>query len=80
VKRVPASRSACAIAALLALACHAQAQQFHRLTSAVVLPGEKPEWDYLALDAARNRLFIARRGAGAVVYDTNAQTVVGVIA
>ena len=62
------------------MSCLAHGQQFHRLTSAVVLPGANPEWDYLALDAARNYLFIARRGAGAVVYDTHAQKIVSVIA
>ena len=43
---------------------------FYRLQSAVKLPGKSPDWDYLALDAKRHRLFIARRGDGLWVYDT----------
>lgn len=43
---------------------------FYRLQSAVKLPGKSPDWDYLAYDAARHHLFIARRAAGLWVFDT----------
>ena len=43
---------------------------FYRLQSAVTLPGASPDWDYLAYDAPRHRLFIARRGAGLWAFDT----------
>jgi len=56
-----------AAAALFAGALHAQT--FHRLEAAVPLKSEAPDWDYLSLDAARNRLFIAARGDGLIVYD-----------
>lgn len=44
---------------------------FYRLQSAVILPGVSPDWDYLAYDAPRHRLFIARRGAGLWAFDTS---------
>lgn len=47
--------------------------QFFRLQSAVKLPGADPDWDYLAYDRSRKRLFIARRGAGLWVFDTQRQ-------
>jgi len=58
---------ALAAAALLAGTLHAQT--FHHLESAAALPSEAPDWDYLSLDAARNRLFIAARKDGLIVYD-----------
>lgn len=53
---------------------------FYRLASAVKLPGKSPDWDYLAYDAARGRLFIARRDAGLWAFDTKAQRLVKQIA
>jgi DNA-binding beta-propeller fold protein YncE len=50
--------------------------QFHRLESAVVIKGDKPDWDYVTLDPARGYLFIGRRGDGVTVYDVKAQKVV----
>lgn len=49
------------------------APQFFRLQSAVTLPGADPDWDYLAYDRSRKRLFIARRDAGLWVFDTQRQ-------
>jgi DNA-binding beta-propeller fold protein YncE len=43
------------------------------LHAAVKLVGKAPDWDYLSYDAARGRLFIARRDAGLWVYDTRRQ-------
>ena len=43
---------------------------FYRPVHAVRVAGKAPDWDYLALDPARQRLFIARRGAGLWVFDT----------
>lgn len=49
---------------------------FLRLQSAVTLPGKAPDWDYLAYDAARHHLFIARRDDGLWVYDTQARRLI----
>ena len=57
----------------------AQAQQFHRLESAVKLKSAKPDWDYVTLDAQRGYLFIARRGEGVVVYDVKSKRVLRTI-
>lgn len=46
---------------------------FFRLHAAVKLAGKAPDWDYLSYDAARGRLFIARRDAGLWVFDTRKQ-------
>ena len=46
---------------------------FYRLQSEVTLPGKSPDWDYLAFDAAHHRLFIGRRAAGLLAFDTHAQ-------
>jgi hypothetical protein len=53
---------------------------FYRLAAAVKLPGKAPDWDYLAHDAARGHLFIARRAAGLWVYDTRHQRLIARIA
>lgn len=75
--------------ALLAVACASAASaatdspvpgRFFRLRSAVTLPGKSPDWDYLAYDAARGRLFIARRKDGLWVFDTRSQRLVTRIA
>ena len=49
---------------------------FFRLQSAVTLPGDDPDWDYLAYDAQHERLFIARRDAGLWVFDTRQQRLI----
>lgn len=46
---------------------------FFRLQHAVKLPGNDPDWDYLAYDRTHRRLFIARRDAGLWVFDTARQ-------
>ena len=46
---------------------------FYRLAAKAHLAGKAPDWDYLAYDAARGHLFIARRGAGLWVFDTRTQ-------
>ena len=75
----------CGAMALTTLACFpglaqlpkaANAPQFFRLQSAVTLPGDDPDWDYLAYDQARGHLFIARRDAGLWVVDTRQQKIV----
>jgi DNA-binding beta-propeller fold protein YncE len=53
---------------------------FYRLAASARLPGKAPDWDYLALDSARGRLFIARRGAGLWVFDTHRNRLVTRIA
>jgi len=57
----------------------APANAFYRLESAITLKSEKPDWDYLTLDAARGHLFIGRRGEGAVVYDVKSRKVLRTI-
>jgi hypothetical protein len=49
---------------------------FFRLQSAVKLAGKAPDWDYLAYDAARHHLFIARRDDGLWIYDTRARRLI----
>ena len=81
------------ILAVLALCCVAAATPpdpeaakapipagFYRLSAETHLPGKAPDWDYLAYDAARGRLFIARRGDGLWVFDTKAQRMLRAIA
>jgi DNA-binding beta-propeller fold protein YncE len=58
----------------------AQQRGGYRLESAVVLAGASPSWDYLAIDTARHRLFIARRQDGVTVYDLAAHKVLRQIA
>ncbi|HZU65346.1 MAG TPA: hypothetical protein VFF98_16780 [Novosphingobium sp.] len=43
---------------------------FFRLQSVARLPGGAPDWDYLAYDSQRQRLFIDRRDDGLWVFDT----------
>jgi len=57
--------------ALTLCALGTSAQSFHRLESVTTLKSAAPEWDYVALDAPRGRLFIARRGDGVTVFDVN---------
>ena len=77
--------ASCALAALLTIAGvpsfarakpDARSAEFFRLQSAVILPGKDPDWDYLAYDASRARLFIARRDAGLWVFDTRKQRLI----
>jgi hypothetical protein len=52
----------------------AAAGEFYRLESALTLQSPNaPDWDYLAFDARRSYLFIARRDDGILVYDVNAK-------
>ena len=66
---------ACAALAALLLGGNAAAQ-FHRLESATVIKGAKPDWDYVTLDPARGYLFIGRRADGVTVFDVKAKRVV----
>ncbi|RJG20894.1 YncE family protein [Massilia cavernae] len=52
----------------------------YQLESATVLPSTNTDWDYLAFDAARSNLFIARRGDGLTVFDVRTQKVVANVA
>lgn len=61
------------VAALTALPLHAQ---FHRLEAIATLEAQAPDWDYLSIDPARNRLFIAARGDGMLVYDVERKQLV----
>lgn len=66
------------IIAMLA-ATPALANGFYRLESLLKLPSTAPSWDYLALDTAHARLFIAQRRDGATVVDTKHNRIVGTI-
>jgi DNA-binding beta-propeller fold protein YncE len=68
-------------AVLLSLLCGAApAADGYRLESATVLPSTNTDWDYLAFDAARSYLFIARRGDGLTVFDVRSNKVVANVA
>lgn len=68
-------------AVLLSLLCGpAPAADGYRLESATVLPSTNTDWDYLAFDAARSYLFIARRGDGLTVFDVRSNKVVANVA
>ena len=58
-------------AALIATALCAPAHAFDgwKLENSTAIPGKNSAWDYVSLDAARNHLFIGRRGNGLQVYD-----------
>lgn len=66
-------------AAALALATTPLWAQFHRLEAAATLASDAPDWDYLSLDPVRNRLFIAARGDGLIVYDVEKKAVVATL-
>ena len=66
---------ALAAATSLLLAAPAAAQ-FHRLESATVIKGAKPDWDYVTLEPTRGYLFIGRRGDGVTVFDVKSKKVV----
>lgn len=69
-----------ALAALAASSFAAEAQPLYQLESALTIKSPNaPNWDYLAFDAAHDRLFIARREDGILVYDVNAKKVTGTI-
>lgn len=63
-------------AAALALAAVPAHAQFHRLEATAALESQAPDWDYLSLDPVRNRLFIAARRDGMIVYDVARKAVV----
>lgn len=67
---------ACVTSAPAALAAPAPG---YRLESAVVLKGASPSWDYLTIDPVHGHLFIGRRSAGVIVYDTITHKLVGTI-
>jgi len=53
---------------------------FFRLTSATVLTGKAPDWDYLTYEPSRQLLLIGRRDAGLWVFDARAHRVTHKIA
>ena len=62
---------------LLLLAMPVRAQTWFA-ESAQTLPSSDTGWNDITLDAARNRLFIARRGDGLMVWDTKTRQAVTV--
>jgi DNA-binding beta-propeller fold protein YncE len=78
--KIPGLLVASAVATAASFApSSASAETFYRLESAVALKSTKPDWDYLAFDAARGNLFIARRGEGVVVYSAKTKKAVKTI-
>ncbi len=67
------------IAAIVVMAATPAAPDY-RLQSELALKGTAPGWDYLAFEAARNRLFLGRRKAGVTVVDAATGQVVADIA
>lgn len=57
------------LAAISALPGISHAFDGWKLESSVAIPGKNSAWDYVSLDATRNRLFIGRRGNGLQVFD-----------
>lgn len=49
----------------------------YRLESAQVLPGPGASWDYVIMDAAGRRVFLARRAAGVTVINADTRQVAG---
>ena len=49
------------------------------LESATVIPGKAANFDYISLDATRNRLFLGHRKAGLIVFDLATKTAVKTI-
>lgn len=85
LRTVIRSVAICVCTAMISLACvlglsqaksEAISSSFFRLQHAVTLPGEEPDWDYLAYDVRHERLFIARRDAGLWVFDTRKQRLI----
>lgn len=66
----------------LVLAAGAAAgEPLYRLESALTIPSpHAPNWDYLAYDAAHDRVFIARREDGILVYDAKQRRITGTLA
>ena len=55
--------------ALATFSCPSGAFDGWKLESSSAIPGKNSAWDYVSLDAARNHLFIGRRGNGLQVFD-----------
>jgi len=55
------------------------ASDHYRLERAAMLPGAKPDWDYVTLDPVRGFLFIGRRADGVTVWDVRSNRVVRTI-
>ena len=49
------------------------------LESATTLPSTNSSWDYISLDQAGGRLFMARRLDGLTVFDINTKTVISTV-
>ncbi|WP_342362404.1 hypothetical protein [Terrarubrum flagellatum] len=69
-----------ALIALPLLSASALALDGWRLQEAIKIPGKGSAWDYLALDGARNRLFIGHRKEGLQVFDLGSKSVIKTIA
>jgi len=55
--------------------CFAQ----YKLESSTKINASSPDWDYIALDSASEKLFIAMRGNGVVVFDTKTNNTIQTI-
>ena len=83
-KRLQKTRAALAVAILACvgaagISMPAAAFDGWHLENATAIPGKGAGWDYVSLDAARNRLFIGHRGQGLQVYDIATRKLIKVI-
>ena len=67
------------ILALTLLAAPAAAQPAYTTGPATVLPSTDTGWDYITLDPATHRLFMARRKDGLTVFDVNTRQVIATV-
>jgi DNA-binding beta-propeller fold protein YncE len=62
------------------LASSAASAGYYQLESELLIPSETaPNWDYLAFDARRDVLYIARREDGVLIYSAKTQKITGVL-
>ncbi len=55
------------------------AEPVYATETATTLPSSNTGWDYITLDQATGRLFIARRVDGLTVWDTKSRQVVATV-
>lgn len=57
----------------------ADEHQFYHLESAVMLPSEEPDWDYVTFEPQHSLLYIGRRDEGLAIYDVKTKKVIKTI-
>jgi DNA-binding beta-propeller fold protein YncE len=65
---------------LLILNAPSSASAFYRLSDTLTIPSPtNPSWDYLTFDSSNNRLFIARREDGILIYNPTTKKIEGTL-